>query len=48
MRYAATTAAALLGGFLGIAQGGYWCERLCDALGTYWAHRQAPSGGSGA
>ena len=39
MRYAATTAAALLGSFLGIGQGGFWCERLCDALETYWARR---------
>jgi len=40
MRYAATTAAALLGGFLGFGQGGDWGERLCDALETYWAHRR--------
>jgi hypothetical protein len=39
MRYAATTAAALLGTFLGIAQCGYWCERFCDALATRWARR---------
>jgi hypothetical protein len=39
MRYAATTAAALLGSFLGLAYGGYWCERLCDALATYRAPR---------
>jgi hypothetical protein len=39
MRYAATAAAALLGSLLGLAQGGYWCGRFCDALETYWAHR---------
>jgi hypothetical protein len=39
MRYAATTAVALLSSFLGIGQGGYWCERLCDALETYWSRR---------
>ena len=39
MRHAATTAAALLGSFLGLAQSGYWCERLCDVLAAYWATR---------
>ena len=39
MRYAAATAAALPGCFLGLAQGGYWCERPCDALTTYRALR---------
>jgi hypothetical protein len=40
MRYGASTAAALLGSFLGIGQTGYWCERLCDALDSYWTGRQ--------
>jgi len=40
MRHAVTMAATLLGGFLGIAQTGYWCEQLCDALDTYWTARQ--------
>ena len=39
MRSAATTVAALLGSFLGLAHVDHWCERLCDALATCWAPR---------
>ena len=35
MRRAVMTAAAVLGGLLGMVQAGYWCECFCAALDNY-------------